>query len=51
VIRGHRGFQPDLTHFAIGGLCARCQRSESIRRRTQAARTPGRAGTSRREPG
>jgi Fur family ferric uptake transcriptional regulator len=26
VIRRHRGFQPDLTHFAIGGLCARCQR-------------------------
>jgi Fur family ferric uptake transcriptional regulator len=20
----HRGFQPDLTHFAISGLCARC---------------------------
>jgi Fur family transcriptional regulator, ferric uptake regulator len=20
----HRGFRPDLTHFAISGLCARC---------------------------
>jgi Fur family ferric uptake transcriptional regulator len=26
VIERHRGFAPDLTHFAIGGLCARCQR-------------------------
>ena len=24
VIAEHRGFQPDLTHFAISGLCARC---------------------------
>lgn len=21
----HHGFEPDLTHFAISGLCARCQ--------------------------
>jgi len=21
----HHGFRPDLTHFAISGLCARCQ--------------------------
>jgi len=26
VIRRHRGFLPDLTHFAIGGLCETCQR-------------------------
>lgn len=26
VVRGHKGFLPDLTHFAIAGLCARCQR-------------------------
>jgi Fur family ferric uptake transcriptional regulator len=26
LIREHRGFQPDLTHFAISGLCARCRR-------------------------
>ena len=26
VIRRHRGFLPDLSHFAISGLCARCQR-------------------------
>lgn len=25
VIRRHRGFLPDLTHFAIGGLCEACQ--------------------------
>jgi len=24
LIRRHRGFDPDLTHFAISGLCARC---------------------------
>jgi Fur family transcriptional regulator, ferric uptake regulator len=48
VIRAHRGFQPDLTHFAIAGLCARCQRSTSSRRRTREARTPGRTGTARR---
>ena len=27
LIERHHGFQPDLTHFAISGLCARCQRS------------------------
>ena len=26
VIRRHRGFLPDLRHFAISGLCASCQR-------------------------
>jgi len=25
LIRKHRGFRPDLTHFAISGLCAACQ--------------------------
>lgn len=29
-IRTQRGFEPDLTHFAISGLCARCQ-SKSTR--------------------
>jgi Fur family transcriptional regulator, ferric uptake regulator len=27
LVRRHRGFLPDLTHFAISGLCARCQAS------------------------
>jgi Fur family ferric uptake transcriptional regulator len=27
VISRHRGFLPDLRHFAISGLCATCQRS------------------------
>jgi Fur family ferric uptake transcriptional regulator len=27
VIRRHRGFLPDLRHFAISGLCASCQRT------------------------
>ncbi len=26
LIGRHRGFQADLTHFAISGLCARCAR-------------------------
>ncbi len=26
LIEQHRGFRPDLTHFAISGLCADCQR-------------------------
>ncbi|MGH2636291.1 MAG: Fur family transcriptional regulator [Actinomycetota bacterium] len=25
LIQRHHGFHPDLTHFAIGGLCAECQ--------------------------
>jgi Fur family transcriptional regulator, ferric uptake regulator len=51
VIQRHRGFLPDLTHFAIGGLCARCQRAVATRRRTRGARTPGRARTARRARG
>ena len=26
IIERHHGFQPDLTHFAISGLCADCAR-------------------------
>jgi Fur family transcriptional regulator, ferric uptake regulator len=29
LVGRHHGFRPDLTHFAISGLCARCQRAES----------------------
>jgi Fur family ferric uptake transcriptional regulator len=48
VIQRHRGFLPDLTHFAIGGLCARCQRAAGpTRRRMRAARTPVPARTAR----
>lgn len=25
LIRAHNGFLPDFTHFAVSGLCARCQ--------------------------
>jgi Fur family ferric uptake transcriptional regulator len=25
LVERHHGFQPDLTHFAISGLCATCQ--------------------------
>jgi Fur family transcriptional regulator, ferric uptake regulator len=28
LIAKHHGFEPDLTHFAISGLCARCQRTK-----------------------
>jgi Fur family ferric uptake transcriptional regulator len=27
VIRRHRGFDPDLRHFAISGLCESCQKA------------------------
>jgi Fur family ferric uptake transcriptional regulator len=27
VVERHRGFEPDLTHFAISGLCSACQRT------------------------
>ncbi len=27
MIARHHAFQPDLTHFAISGLCANCQRT------------------------
>ncbi len=27
LIERHRGFRPDLTHFAISGLCADCRRA------------------------
>jgi Fur family ferric uptake transcriptional regulator len=27
VVERHHGFEPDLTHFAISGLCAACQRN------------------------
>jgi Fur family ferric uptake transcriptional regulator len=29
VIERHHGFQPDLTHFAISGLCAECAKERS----------------------
>ena len=29
LIGRHHGFSPDLTHFAISGLCATCQRERS----------------------
>ena len=27
LIERHHGFEPDLTHFAIGGLCADCTKA------------------------
>jgi len=30
VIERHRGFLPDLTHFAISGLCAACRRAQGV---------------------
>jgi Fe2+ or Zn2+ uptake regulation protein len=27
LVARHHGFEPDLTHFAISGLCAECQRA------------------------
>jgi Fur family transcriptional regulator, ferric uptake regulator len=34
LVARHHGFRPDLTHFAISGLCAICQRRERDARRT-----------------
>jgi Fur family ferric uptake transcriptional regulator len=34
LIRRHHGFAPDLTHFAISGLCAACQRGGDRSHRT-----------------
>jgi Fur family transcriptional regulator, ferric uptake regulator len=31
LIRKHHAFEPDLTHFAISGLCANCQRELAAR--------------------
>jgi Fur family ferric uptake transcriptional regulator len=31
LIARHHGFSPDLTHFAISGLCADCQEAASTR--------------------
>lgn len=28
LVASHHGFAPDLTHFAISGLCRRCQRAQ-----------------------
>ena len=30
LIRRHHGFEPDLTHFAISGLCADCARAAAV---------------------
>jgi Fur family ferric uptake transcriptional regulator len=55
VIQRHRGFAPDLTHFAISGLCARCRREVrgggSSPRKTRGGPTRGRTGTARRARG
>lgn len=29
LVQRHRGFLPDLTHFAISGLCRDCQRAKA----------------------
>jgi Fur family ferric uptake transcriptional regulator len=29
LVARHRGFEPDLTHFAISGLCAACKRGRA----------------------
>lgn len=44
LIERHRGFLPDLTHFAISGLCAECRRAEHAERAQAGAISPARAG-------
>jgi Fur family ferric uptake transcriptional regulator len=38
LIVRHHGFNPDLTHFAISGLCASCQRTNRPAARRREAR-------------
>jgi Fur family transcriptional regulator, ferric uptake regulator len=40
LVQEHRGFLPDLTHFAISGLCRDCQRRRANRRRAPAGGRP-----------
>ncbi|HYH28651.1 MAG TPA: Fur family transcriptional regulator [Actinomycetota bacterium] len=47
LIEKHRGFTPDLAHFAISGLCSSC----ASRRRRRGGRTPARTRRARRGPG
>jgi Fur family ferric uptake transcriptional regulator len=30
LLSRHHGFHPDLTHFAISGICARCRRAQTV---------------------
>ena len=48
VIARHHGFRPDLTHFAISGLCARCQAARA--REASPGRQPGRRPARRPRP-
>jgi Fe2+ or Zn2+ uptake regulation protein len=29
LLKRHKGFEPDLTHFAISGLCANCAKTSA----------------------
>ena len=51
LVQRHRGFLPDLTHFAISGLCASCQQILASRRRTPGGRGPGRGRKASPGPG
>lgn len=48
LIQRHRGFVPDLTHFAISGLCSRCGRGGTALRRPRTRSVSAGAGPSRR---
>jgi Fur family ferric uptake transcriptional regulator len=37
LVRRHRGFEADLTHFAITGLCAACAKAKGSRTSTRTA--------------
>jgi Fur family transcriptional regulator, ferric uptake regulator len=39
LIRSHHGFEADLTHFAITGLCSRCAELGTARQRSAASST------------
>ena len=53
LIEKHHGFEPDLTHFAISGLCRDCRQPGAYRptrRRTPGGSRSPRAGRSSRPP-
>jgi Fur family ferric uptake transcriptional regulator len=53
LIEKHHGFEPDLSHFAISGLCRDCRQargSRPSRRRTPGGSRSPRAGRSSRPP-
>jgi Fur family ferric uptake transcriptional regulator len=50
LIQRHHGFEPDLSHFAISGLCRECQAPHRVARASSAARGRPQPRTERAQP-